>query len=205
MCALHILRVPSFTVGLPISIATFVYFASAGGYSLSTRASAKQATRSSSLRLVLLSVILVQRLRGLRLFVPYLGVSVSLIPSIFYKVGIASPLQDHTDCFYVSTVLTRTLVVYKGASSYQCNPFKVLRFIAKTTKLPSTPLPRSLSVSAGFTRIYPTRVNPTYCCLLVEVFRDFHKAGYGPLQSGILPTGFSINAEPAVSPKPFPY
>ena len=85
--------------------------------------------------------------------------------------------------------------VDEGATTCHCNPFKVLRVIAEIIRLPSAPHPRSLSVSAGLTRIYPTRVNPTYCCLLVEVLRAFHKPGDWPLQSGILPTGFSINAD----------
>ena len=152
-------------------------------------------TRSNSLRVFPLSGILVQSVRGVRLFVPYLGISFLLIPSTVHIVGIASPLQDYTDRVYESSVLQRTLSVDEGATSCHCNPFRVLRVIAEITRLPSAPHPRSLSVSAGLTRIYPTRVNPTYCCLLVEVIRDFHKAGDWPLQSGILPTGFSINAD----------
>ena len=38
-------------------------------------------------------------------------------------------------------------------------------------------------------------MNPTYCFLLVEMIRDFHKDGDWPLHSGILPIGFSIDAD----------
>ena len=131
----------------------------------------------------------------MRLFVPYVGIFFSLIPSIVHIVGIASPVQNYTDHVYESIVLQRTLSVDEGATSCNCNPFRVRRVIAEITRLPSAPHPRSLSVSAGLTRICPTRVNPTYCCLIVEVIRDFHKAGDWPLQSGILPTGFSINTD----------
>ena len=149
----------------------------------------------NSLRVFPLSGILVQSVRGVQLFVPYLGNSFSLIPSIVHIVGIASPLQDYTDRVYESSVLQRTMSVDEGATSCHCNPFRILQVIAEITRLPSAPHPRSLSFSAGLTRIYPTRVNPTYCCLLVEVIRDFHKAGDWPLQSSILPTGFSIDAD----------
>ena len=121
-------------------------------------------------------------------------------------MGIASRLQDYTDRVYLGSVSQRTLSVDEGATSFYCNLFRVLRVIAEIDRLPSAPDPRSLIVSAGLTRIYPTRVNPTYCCLLVEVLRDLHKAGDWPPQSSILPTGFSISADPAVTgPKPLPY
>ena len=166
-------------------------------------------TRGNSLRVSTLSGILVQSVHGVQLFVPYLGIPLLLIPSIVSTVGDVLPIQDITDRVLETYVLQLSLSVDEGATSYNCNPFRVLRVIAEITRILPSPHPRSLSVSAGWTRIYPTRVFPSIVCLLFVFIRCFSyetpRAGDWPLQSIILPTGFPINAHTAENwPEAFP-